>query len=148
MNRITPSVGAEHYKTYQITAPVSTHFVTGPCDGDTFTCRAAENGWKMRIDLSTDLGQAQAYYIKYESGRKYTSEKVGDQLFELTFASGQPCFGVHRKRIDRPENYVVKGGDFRGNPRGIAPRIHTKPEFWLEDFAENQDRIAEARRKG
>lgn len=146
MNRIIPTVAPEHYKTYQISTPVRTHFASRPCDGS--DCEAAERGWTMTLDLKTDLGQAQARYIKHESGRKFTHEALPEGLVKLTFPSGQPCFATHRRRLDRPENYIVRGGDFRGNPRGIAPRVHTKPEFWLEDFSENQDRIAEARRRG
>jgi hypothetical protein len=43
--------------------------------------------------------------------------------------------------LERPELYVVRGGDWRGNPRGEVRR-HSGPDSWVNDFAEHQDRIA------
>lgn len=143
----TPALRPEEYQTYQILAPVSTHWRTVSCED--FGCAQGEFGWRMRIDLSTELGQKQAFYIKHHSGRKFTWEKEGDAgMVVLTFPSGQNCFQEHRVRLDREARYLVKDGDHRGNPRGTRPRVHTKPEHWVEDFAENQEAIAEVQRKG
>lgn len=143
----TPGLRPEEYRTYQITAPLSTHWRVASCEE--VRCAQAEFGWRMRVDLSTELGRRQAHYIKYDSGRNFTHEKEGDAgMVVLTFPSGQECFQSHKVRLDREERYIVKGGDHRGNPRGVKPRIHTKPEHWVEDFAENQDAIAEIQRKG
>lgn len=144
----TMKVGPQHYQTFQITAPVKTHWREVPCDGRPGGCKAAENGWKMQIDLNTELGKNQARYIKYQSGRRFEIVEQNNGMVTLHFPGGQPCFARHRVRTDRPENYLVKGGDFRGNPLGKAPRVHTKPEHWVEEFAENQARIAEVRQKG
>lgn len=146
-NRITPSVGAQHYQTFQITSPISTHTKVVQC-GEDVDCAAYRNGWRMKVDLGTDLGQKQAYYIKHHSGRKYKVVGQRDGLVELEFAANQPCFAEHRVRIDRPEIYRVKGGDFRGNPLKTVTRVHKKPEFWVEEFAENQDRINRVIEKG
>lgn len=146
VNRVTPRLDAGHMQTYQIVAPLETHWRPASCEE--VSCPQAERGWKMRIDLSTDLGQQQAHYIKHLSGRKYRAEKVGDQLFELTFASGQPCFTEHKARLDRQEKYLVRGGDHRGNPRGTASRVHSRPEHWIEDMQENSDRINRTIEKG
>ncbi len=148
INRITPQLGAEAYQTFQMNAPLSTHWVERACDGKGVNCKAAENGWKMHLDLKTDLGQAQARYIKHDSGRRYEIADQKDGVVTLVFPGGQPCFARHRVRLDRPENYLVKGGDFRGNPTGRQTRVHTNAEHWVEEFAENQARIADARKKG
>lgn len=145
-SRITPRLDAGHMQTYQILAPLETHWRPATCEE--VACPQAERGWKMRIDLSTGLGQRQAHYIKHLSGRKYTSEKVGDQLFELTFSSGQPCFQQHKARLDREERYIVRGGDHRGNPSGRPTRTHSRPEHWVEDMQENSDRINRINQRG
>ncbi len=111
-------------------------------------CAMYAAGWKMVIDLGTDLGQKQAHYIKHQSGRSYKVEKNVDGVVTLIFAANQPCFNEHTVATDLPEVFLVKGGDRRGNPLRTPTRVHKKPEFWLEEFAENQDRIATAREKG
>ncbi len=137
--RIEPKLPAHAMQTFQIVAPESTHWRKASCEE--VECQAYKNGWRMRVDLQTPLGQAQARYIKHDSGRKYKIIGQQDGIVELEFAPNQPCFSEHRVRTDRPEVYRVKGGDFRGNPLKTLTRVHKKPEFWVEEFAENQDRL-------
>jgi hypothetical protein len=146
MGRINPSIGAQHYQTFQVTSPIATHTRKASCEE--VECGAYLRGWKMQIDLQTELGQKQAHYIKHSSGRAYTVDGQQDGLVTLLFKPNQPCFREHRVLIDRPEIYRVKGGDFRGNPLRTVTRVHKKPEFWVEEFAENQDRIKTAIEKG
>lgn len=148
VNRITPRLGAEHYQTFQIKAPKDTHFRVVPCDGVPGRCDASERGWKMTIDLNTDLGKQQARYIKHQSGRRYEIAEQKDGMVTLVFPGGQPCFATHRVRNDRPEVYAVRGGDFRGNPTRAITRVHKKPEFWVEEFALNQEKISDIQKKG
>ena len=145
-SRITPRMGAEHYQTFSIDAPKETHTKVVSCEDA--ECRAYANGWKMTLDLTTDLGKRQGYYIKHHSGRSYKVTGQHDGLVELEFAASQPCFQEHRQRIARPEIFAVKGGDFRGNPLRTPKRVHKKPEFWVEEFAEHQDKINQAIKKG
>lgn len=139
VSRIAPAMPAQAMQTFQIVAPKETHTVPASCED--VECRSYANGWRMKLDLQTELGQRQAHYIKYTSGRSYKVISQRDGLVELEFASGQPCFQEHRKRTQRPEIYRVKGGDHRGNPLRTLTRVHKKPEFWVEEFAENQDRL-------
>lgn len=146
MNRIVPSVGAEAYQTFQVSAPRATHWRKASCEE--VSCAQGERGWTSTIDESTGLGKAQAHYIRRNSGRKFKESRneLGQTVFE--FASGQDCFAEHKVRIDKPELYLVRGGDHRGNPLGIQTRQHTKAEFWVEEFGENQQRIHDVREKG
>lgn len=130
---------ASAMQTFQVLAPKSTHTVPATCEE--VECDQYARGWRMVVDLETELGQKQAYYIKHSSGRKYTVVGQQDGLVTLEFAKEQPCFREHRRRIARPEIYRVKGGDSRGNPLRTPVRTHKKPEFWVEEFAENQDRL-------
>jgi hypothetical protein len=144
--RIPNRMAPQHLVTFQITAPKSTHTRKASCEE--VRCLMYANGWRMKIDLGTDLGQKQAYYIKYQSGRSFKKVAVDGTMVTLEFAASQPCFKEHRVRTDLPEIYRVKGGDNRGNPLKTPTRVHKKPEFWVEEFAENQDRIARIQKKG
>lgn len=146
INRLPSRLPATQMQTFQILAPVSTHTREASCEE--VECVQYARGWRMKLDLGTDLGRRQAHYIKYDSGRSFTVVGQEDGLVTLEFKGGQPCFREHRTRIDRPEIYRVKGGDHRGNPLKTATRVHKKPEFWVEEFAENQDRIRSAIEKG
>lgn len=139
VNRIDPALPAHQYKTYTIVSPISTHFRDGSCDEA--GCLAQRNGWKTVVDESTELGQRQAHYIRKQSGRRFTEERTPEGLTAFTFVAGQRCFTTHKVPLDRPEFYLVRGGDWRGNPRGER-RQHSGPDAWVNDFGEHQDRIA------
>lgn len=149
VNRITPNLPPSAYRTFQIVSPLSTHWRPATCEEA--ECEQYARGWKSAIDESTELGQKQAWYIRKQSGRKYTEsrdEQPGLTVF--TFEAGQPCFsaGQHKVPLGRPEHYLVKGGDWRGNPTGMSTRKHSKPEHWVEEFQENQDKLIQHQVKG
>lgn len=139
-------LGAEAYQTFQIVAPKDTHTVPASCED--VECDQYARGWMMKLDVTTELGQRQAYYIKNHSGRAYKVTSLVDGLATYEFRSGQRCFQEHRKAIERDPLFRVRGGDRRGNPLRVPTRTHKKAEFWVEEFATNQDRIAEAQKKG
>lgn len=145
-NRVTPKLPARNMQTFQVVAPKATHTREATCEE--VECEQYARGWRMKIDLNTDLGQKQAWYIKEHAGRKYKKVSAYEGLVELEFAANQPCFQKHRVRIDRPEIYRVKGGDHRGNPLRTPVRTHTKAEFWVEEFQANQERLKSAAEKG
>jgi hypothetical protein len=107
------------------------------------------NGWQSTIDESTVLGQQQAHYIRKQSGRAFTESRTEGALTVFSFEAGQRCFdaGNHRARLDRPELYLVRGGDWRGNPTG-EQRQHANAADWVEDFGEHQQRIADQIERG
>lgn len=132
-------VGPVHaYKSYEIVSPISTHFRDGTCDEA--GCLAQRHGWRTVVDEATELGQRQAHYIRTSSGRRFREERTAAGLTEFTFEPGQRCFGVHKVPLERPELYVVRAGDHRGNPTGEV-RQHS-PDSWTNDFGEHQDKIA------
>lgn len=146
VQRINPRLPAKSFQTFQVVAPKATHTKRASCED--VECGAYLRGWRMKLDLNTELGQQQARYIKHTSGRTWKILSQVDGFVELEFAANQPCFQEHRVPNNRPEIYRVKGGDFRGNPLGTLTRTHKKPEFWVEEFAENQDRLNTAIEKG
>ncbi|TVZ96523.1 hypothetical protein [Streptomyces sp. BK340] len=144
MNRIQPQMGAEAYKTYSIVAPPSTHFRKATC-AET-DCPDYLNGWRVRVEgLEPEMVHAAK-----TSGRKYNEVRIAEGETWLYFEAGQPCFRAseHRLRLDRPELYLVRDGDWRGNPRGTKTRMHQRPELWVEDFGEHQQNIADQIERG
>lgn len=145
VNRIDPLMSAQSYKTYQIVAPKSTHFRKATCEE--VNCPNFLNGWRTVLDITNE---AALNYIRKNSGRKFKEyrNELGQVVFE--FEVGQRCFASdkHLTRIEKPELYVVRDGDWRGNPRGTAPRKHKNAQDWQEDFAEHQDKINSEIQKG
>jgi len=139
INRIEPNGPPGAYKTYQIAAPVSTHYRTGTCDEA--GCLAQRHGWQTTVDESTDLGQRQAHYIRRLSGRRYVERRTEAGLTAFTFEAGQTCFAEHKIPLDREEFYAVRDGDWRHLG---GPRLHTSPDAWVDDFGEHQDRLKRA----
>ncbi len=149
INRITPNLPPSAYRTFQITSPIATHWRPATCEE--VDCPNFLNGWKSAIDESVELGQRQAYYIRKHSGRKYTEDRESQPgLTVFVFEAGQACFSAsqHKAPLGRPEHYLVKGGDWRGNPAGTPTRKHSKPEHWVEDMAEGLDKLRAAQERG
>lgn len=144
MNRIQPQMGPEAYKTYSISAPVSTHFRRATCAE--VDCPDFLSGWRVRVEGLP----AQLLHDAKTSGRKYVEVQVTEGETWLHYEAGQPCFRVaeHRIRIGKPELFLVQDGDWRGNPRQTRTRMHQKPEFWVEDFGEHQQNIADQIERG
>lgn len=133
--RLDPQGPVGAYKTYAISAPVATHSRPATCEEA--GCLNYHNGWITKVPVGSDLEDA----IK-ASGRKWSYvAKVGPN-HEYTFPAGTECFrsSTHRVPLDRPQLFVVRDGDWRGNDTGRSFR-HSRPEHWVEDFAEHQDRI-------
>lgn len=143
--RLPPALPVTAMKSYTILAPLSTHYRAATCEE--VACPNITHGFRVVVDEQTDLGQRQAHYLRKLSGRAFTETREAG-LTVFTFAPGQRCFTEHRVRRDRPERYFTRAGDWRGNPTGQRPYEHTRPEYWVEDFAENQDRIARIVERG
>jgi hypothetical protein len=149
--RLDPVLPAHAYKTYAITRPAASHYRPATCAE--VDCAHYRDGWVTRIDTSTPLGAAQARYILDRSGRRYTltsgASPDGDEfaLVIFTFPPGQPCFTAHRVPLERDPLFVVRGGDWRGNPMRER-RQHVRASEWAEDFAEHQQALADQINKG
>ncbi len=134
------------YKTYELRAPVATHFRPATCAEA--NCDAYLNGWRTTINETSALGQFQASYIRRESGRAFTEERLPDGMTAFTFEAGQRCFAAsdHRVSLEREPLYLVRGGDWRQN-QGLIRR-HVDGIDWRDDFGEHQQRIADQVERG
>src|SRR5258708_3372715 len=144
--RVPPALPAAAMKTYQIAAPLATHWRPASCEEA--DCLAYLHGWQTSVDESAELGQRQADYIRSAAKRHYSERRAETGLTVFTFEAGQACFGQHRVPNTRPERFLVTGGDFRGNPLGTPPREHVRPDDWVEDFAESLDEIRTRHERG
>jgi len=146
--RIAPKMPPSAYKTYALRMPPATHFRKATCQE--VDCRAYVNGWVTHIDVSTELGQRQARYIVDKSGRTYTTNGTPDSTdtrVTFTFPPGQQCFADHQVPLEREPFYIVRDGDWRGNPTGRKMR-HANAQDWIDDFGEHQQNIAESKERG
>jgi hypothetical protein len=145
--RFTPALPVERMKTYELDAPPATHFRAAPCEHPDVTCQAHAHGWSTTVDITTELGQQQANYIRSMSGRRYVEVRAEGGLTTFTFEPGQRCFrsAEHRIPLEREPAYRVLYGDWRGSE---LARTHARAADWVEDFAEHQDGIKTARERG
>lgn len=135
---VQPNMPAQNYKTYTIASPQDTHTRAATCHE--VDCPNRAKGWQTLLDISQGPHARTANWIRLQSGRRFTHEQVGT-IVTFTFPAGQDCFTPHRVSLERPEFFLVQGGDFRGNPSKI-PVVRHKAEDWVDDFANHQDHIA------
>lgn len=144
--RVPSKLPVEAVKTFQVLAPISTHFRAATCAEA--GCGKHEHGWVSPIDESTELGKQQAWYIRNRSGRRYTEDR--NQMAGLTafvFEAGQECFAQHQVRLERPEFFIVRDGDWRGNPTGHRHQHNNAADF-VDEFATHQQVLADAIERG
>lgn len=138
-----PEKGPAHlYETFSIRAPKPTHWRDATCEE--VDCQYMARGFRLSVDETKQVGQANAAKLRKDPQRspKEYRDEFGMTIFE--YPSGTRCMGKHTKRLDLPEIFTVRGGDHRGNPKRTPVRTHTKAEFWVEEFAEVQDKINKA----
>jgi hypothetical protein len=139
--RIQPQGSPSDYKTYQMRRASDALIVQACKEAG---CEKWRRGWESHINEASQLGRAQADYIRRSSGRTFT-EKHSDLtgLTVFRFEPGQRCFAEHKTQ---PMLYVVRGGDWR---KQTSPaRVHTNGDDWVDDFAEHQARLAEQHERG
>ncbi|MFC8515477.1 hypothetical protein [Streptomyces sp. NPDC057257] len=129
------------YQTFRINSPTD-RFIVAACEQ--VGCQWWREGWDSIVDERTADGKLQAWTIRYKSRRTFRELRTADGRTVFRFAPGQRCFQEHRTR---PELYVVRGGDSRGNPRGER-RVHARPADWVEHMREHLDGLRDEQAKG
>lgn len=142
-----PALPVGAFQSYEIRSPAATHWRAASCAE--IDCPHHLSGWQTTVDERTELGAKQAYYIRKLSGLGFLEVRREDGLTRFEFEAGQRCFSsgddTHRVQV-RPENYLVRGGDWRGN-LGLIRR-HSGARDWVDDFGEHQQNIADRIEKG
>jgi hypothetical protein len=147
---IAPQADPRAYRTFRVTAPVSSHWHRVSCEE--YQCPDYRNGFFIDVDLSTDLGKAQYDYLsKKDKKRKGTMQRMTWTVVRFTYPPGSRPFDgnshEHYQPIGRPPYYLVHDGDWRGNPTGFK-RFFQKAEDWIDMSANHQDQIATQLQKG
>lgn len=144
MNYPPTRLPASERKTFSILMPAETHWRKATCEE--VACPRFLEGWKVRVELLTPQ---QKHGIK-RGGWRYLEHVLGPGETWWEFEAGQRCFlaADHRIQLGKPQLYVVRDGDWRGNPRRTPTHRHKRPETWVEQFAEHQDQLARAREQG
>jgi hypothetical protein len=131
-------------RTYQMDQSIATHYRRATCAE--VDCPARAHGWKMGFDLSDPEKAAAARWIRDHSGRSMSAQVIGDTV-TLTFPAGQDCFEKHRMHLEREPFYVVRGGDFRGNPMRVSTR-HRAADTFVDQWENDLDQINTVRNRG
>ena len=142
--RVEPVAGPRSYQTFQVASPLETHWRPATCEE--IDCQAYLFGWQTTVDERIELGQRQAHHIRHDNTRRYTEVRV----FALTvfaFEPGQRCFGSGQHRVrERPEIFIKKDGDWRGNPTGRKHILGSQD--WVDDFGEQLGKLKDQHEKG
>lgn len=136
LNRPTPALGAHLMQTHQILAPPETHFRKATCEE--VGCLNYRNGWAI---LTAGLDEGDLWQAR-NSGRRFIEQDT-DAGRALVYEPGQPCFSQseHRTRVDRPELYIARDGDWRGNPRGTAPTRFSGADAFADHLHTHLDKF-------
>lgn len=145
VHRFPAKLPVSTMQTYAIKAPRQTH--TRPATCEEVGCRMFLQGWITRVPFDSPQYQMLQQVVKGRSPDALKRDAkeitgIGSTEAEFLFNPGTPCFkaSTHRKKLDRPELYLVRGGDWRANTGLI--RRHTKPEHWVEDMQTTLDAVA------
>lgn len=142
--RVQPKMAPTAYRSFEVHSPIETHWRDATCKE--MECQHYLAGWVSRFDVSTPQGKQWAYAVR-RSGRRYSWEQSGS-IVTFRFGPGQACFqSPHKVEVGRPELYIVRDGDWRGNPTGRKDRVKQPLEF-VERMAENLDALDSAIRRG
>lgn len=148
--RPDPRLPVHAVKTYAIVQPLATHWRPATCAE--VDCQPHQFGWATTViaesEDETTLLRAAAGAVDGHR-RHYVKQAEPAGFVRYVFSPGQACFaaGRHQVPVGREPIHVVRGGDWRGNPRRELRR-HVRGADWVEDFAEHQDRIATAIERG
>lgn len=140
LNRPEPILPVTKMVTHAIFAPLATHWRKATCVE--VGCLQHHHGWALN---TTGLSEGQVVLAK-ASGRRYHVEHDATGAEILLFEPGQSCFKVseHRIRIDRPEVFIQRPGDWRGNPSpNDKPLIFSGADAWRDSLGTTLDRCKE-----
>jgi len=112
------------HRTFGLQRPPDSRYRAESCAA--VDCAAYTMGWITAVDETTNLGRRQGRYIR-GSGKAYTARRMRSGLTEFLFDPGQDCW----------EQHYIRREVFTADQR-----VHTTGAFWVEDFAEHQDRLA------
>lgn len=141
LNRVEPKLPASAMRSHLILAPEQTHFRAATCEE--IQCPQFLKGYGVPLkDIDAeDLGLLRSFIETYKL--KASRVEIKDGEWHLWFEAGQRCLraSTHRMRIEKPEIFVVRDGDHRGNPLGTDPIIFSGADAWADSLQTNLDKL-------
>lgn len=143
LSRPEPKLPEHAMTTFRIVQPHD-RLIVAACQA--VGCEKWRNGWDNVLDMTKPAHvKAAELFRSGRTGRTFRELAAhGTNIVVFRFESGQRCFDEHRTR---PNQFIKRGGDWRGNPRQEL-LVHRTAADWQEDFAEHQDRLAEGAKRG
>lgn len=145
--RLPPAGPVQGYQTFHIHTPRGPQFER-PATCEEAGCVNWANGWATALDPTAQVDLVEALR---HSGRPYREISESPTRTVFYFAAGTPCFRSSQHTVmvrpDIPELFIVRDGDWRGNPTGRT-RTHTRPEHWVEEFQETTESVRTRIEKG
>jgi hypothetical protein len=142
--RVKPGLPVTAMKSYTVAMPLATHFRPATCAE--YECPDYLHGWVTVVPADSPAAE----YIRHDRSRRWTEARQPGGLAEFAFEAGQQGFAgprhEHLVPNGRPERFIERGGDHRGNPRGDV-REHSA-DTWTDSFANHQDRLSTAHERG
>jgi hypothetical protein len=137
---------SRYYQVFSLRQPVGDRFRIVDCEA--FGCRWWRDGFKVRVDLATRIGQERAVYLR--SGvhrRRYSEDRdpAFPTIVMFRFPAGTPCFEQHRVLLERPCFHLIRSG-LPGRPQGPVRQVG--PGQWQEEHAENQLKLLARQQQG
>ncbi len=135
--RRSPLMGPNAYKTYALRA------LFRPANCIEIDCENYLKGWTFKVDhLRAD---PRLEHAVRNSRKKFVEKELSGEMY-LVFEPGQMCFAVksHKKQREQDPLLFVARGDWRTYlPKtGLPPEPRRmKPDDWVDDFANHQDKI-------
>ena len=146
--RVPPKLPVHAMKTYEMRWPTSTHHRSATCAE--VDCPQYLNGWQMGFDLTVPEKVEAANWVRNQSGLSF-SFALTETTVTFTFPAGQQCLESrirpHTVTLEREPLYLVRGGDFRGNPLR-QQRAHVNGADFADDWHTSLDRLEEQMRRG
>lgn len=147
VQRIAPLLPAHAMKTFEVRRPLASHYRRARCEE--VGCMKYAAGWVMGFDLTQQAKVNAANTIRrivHARGLRCRVDRVGTSV-TFTFPPGQQCLEGHQVPLERDPLFIVRGGDWRGNPRRDQYK-HTTGDSFMDDWRSSQERLDQAMGSG
>ena len=138
--RPDPLMGPNAYKTYSLRA------LRRRATCQEIDCPNYLNGWTFKVShLEAD---PQLNHIARTSGKQFREAELNGEKY-LVFEPGQQCFAAATHTVlredmqEKPLLFVGRGDHRTFTRQGLPPDAirHKRPEDWVDDFANHQDKL-------
>lgn len=140
VNRIAPTLPPGAMQTYEIDAPLETHWRSATCQE--VECAAYMQGWTSDVlPNSAEEARIQKIYDNEIRRGAITTTQTPEGFTRYHFPAGTACFRRiwHKLPLERDAIFTVRSGDWRGTD-GVIRQFDTGAD-WVDSFANHQNII-------